>query len=274
MSDAELAVALLALYHPQLVELHEQKMLHAYPAVHPLFGFPGHVDPQLKPIKGTLNVAARLNIRQYHPKVGIKDPKTGKSAPVAFPYQGDFLLFIQVASRIKLVNWSVKKRAENFEQIEVANELSSRRALDKLRRRHLIEEVYYQDIDVETKRVSQDKISRSLTANLRLLFGHLHRRHAITSTCRSAIVAAFTQAIGSEETATDVISYLKRDQICSIEAARDTFYQAIWLRELRIDLFKPIVLSAPLRPEKLDVFEHHADWFTDCLPSDCRQRVA
>ena len=114
MGDPEVSATLLALHHPLLVDLHEQKMVHTAPAHHPLFGFPGYASAALEPVKGTLSVAERMNFRQYHPKVMVEHPMTGERAPAAFPYLGDLLLFFRVDEQVMLVNWPVKDKASAF----------------------------------------------------------------------------------------------------------------------------------------------------------------
>src|SRR5690554_250310 len=59
MSLPERHVSLLALYHPQLVDLHEQHMLHQFEAPHPLAGREDTKHLALLPFKGTVDVAQR-----------------------------------------------------------------------------------------------------------------------------------------------------------------------------------------------------------------------
>jgi hypothetical protein len=38
-------------------------------------------------------------------------------------------------------------------------------------------------------------------------------------------------------------------------------HQGIWRRELRVDLFRPVLADKPLRREVTDVLVKYADWF-------------
>lgn len=267
MSEPEVAAALLALFHPRLVDLHEQKMLHTGPAHHPLFGFPGYYDAELSPVCGTLNVTERMNCRQKHPRLVVTDPETDEKAPVAFPYQGDFLLYVRVGEKIQLINWPVKKKQSDFLQGVIASALNQEQEERKKRRRYLIEEVYYQDIGVPTVPIAGEDICGELTSNLKAAFSRLNRKHNLAPTVRSAIISAFRYATKEAERPCDVIADLVSDGLCTVHQARDTFYQSIWTKELQVDLFSPIVLDAPLRSEEVPVFERYGEWFPGCTPA-------
>jgi hypothetical protein len=46
-----------------------------------------------------------------------------------------------------------------------------------------------------------------------------------------------------------------------VEDASALIHQGIWRRELRVDLFRPVLTSKPLRPEVTDVLTKYAAWF-------------
>ena len=275
ISHKELRVVFLALHHPNLADIHEQKMLHTKPAPHPLLGFPGYYDASLEPVKGTLSVVSRLNCRQAHPKVTVVDADTGKKAPAAFPYQGDLLLFIRRGRKIQLINWPVKADSEGFSEPEAGSDNKEARERQKLYRRRRIEALYYDDINVPTVEIAADKIPDALFNNLRTAFVYAQYPDTLSQQNRAAALATFRSAISNNDTATNVLAHLAQDGICTVKQGRDLFYQSIWSRSLRLDLFSNIVLDAPLRPERQDVFHYYQSWFPNALPSDIVQsRVA
>jgi hypothetical protein len=274
LSHPELHAALLALHHPDLCDLHEQKMLHPFPAAHPLFGFPGYVDAGLTPVRGTLDVASRLNCRQQHPLVWVRDPDSGSKAPVAFPYQGDLLLFIRVGSRIKLVDWPIKKEASDFTEPSPAASEKMEREQQKLRFRAAIQRLYNDDIGVPTIEVAGADLDQAMVGNLRAAFPSAKRDVPLNQHVKNAILHAFRRGVTEHAQPNQIIGMLAFDGLCTIEQGRTLFYQYIWNRSLRVDLFENVVLDSPLRPERVDVFQHYAHLFPGCLPSDIRSGAA
>lgn len=274
MSQPEVRALLLALHHPDLVDIHEQKMLHPWPANHPLLGFPGYTDGTLQPVRGTLDVAERLNCRRQHPRLMVEDPQTGERAPVLFPYQGDFLLFIRAGDKIRLINWPVKKRPEDFHKPEAASSKAWTAARQKLQRRLMLESIYYQDIDVPTVPVAADAIDNAVFNNLKTAFSYAQRNTTLSATQQSAILSVYQSAVADRLRPNEVLADLNLDGLCTIEDGRTVFYASIWRRQLRLDLFSNVIFDAPLRPERQDVFEHYAALFPGCRASDLKQGAA
>lgn len=275
LSHAELHAAVLALHHPGLVDLHEQRMLHTDPAPHPLYGYPGYSDPGLKPLPGTLSVSRRLNCENLHPTLTVTDPDDGVRAPVAFPYQGDLLLFLHEGKHIRLVNWTVKKNENDFRVPSRGSDARTQSLRQKYLRRLNIERQYYLDIDVPTVEVSEDRLDMTLINNLRSAYSYTTRKTPLSPQRRAAVIGSFQSAASSQERATDVIAALAQDNICDPEVARDVFYQSVWDRSLRLDLYSNIVLNAPLRPEKEDVFKkEHWLFPRQTTPCDHAQKGA
>jgi hypothetical protein len=215
---------------------------------------------------GTLNVASRLNCRQHHPKIVVEDPDDGTRAPVAFPYQGDFLLFLRQGQKIKLINWTVKKHEDDFRVPEPASAARKERVWQKLQRRLLIERQYYADIGVLTVEVGQNILDPTLIANLRTAFSYKDRKINIDHQRRSAVLETFRSAAQDGVSATDVLTYLEQDRICDIETGKNILFRSIWDRSLRLDLFSNVVLNAPLKPEVEDVFQRYAPLFPGAYP--------
>ncbi len=267
MGLPEVDAVILAFHRPDLVDLHEQRMLHTGPAHNPLFGFPGYVDSELLPVRGTLHVAERLNCRQWHPRLTVTHPDTGEKAPVAFPYQGDLLLFIRVGNKIRMVNWPIKKRRADFRTPPVAAKKNELRVKRKLHRRLIIESTYYDDIAV------QEDIDQTLIANLKTAYAYACRESTIDPHIEAAVLKVYQSAVRNRERTSNVLAALAQDGLCTIAEGKELFFRSIWDRRLRVDLFSNVILDAPLKPEVRDVFQEYKHLFPGCpVPaSSCSQ---
>lgn len=263
LSHGEFHAALLALHHPRLLDLHEQKMLHPEPAAHPAYGFPGYPGRNLRPVRGTLDVASRLNWLHLHPRVYVCDPDDGRRAPVAFPYQGDHLLFLRgFDNALNLVNWTVKETSEAFREPEPGSRKRCEQKQLKLYRRLTIERMYHADIGVPTVEVANIKLDEDMVNNLRAAFPYSQRQDFdIPNKNLQAILGIFRSAIQDGVTPTKVLAYLEQNGLCSIGEGKTIFYRSIWERTLRVDMFSPVVLDARVRPERQDIFDRYAHFF-------------
>jgi hypothetical protein len=54
---------------------------------------------------------------------------------------------------------------------------------------------------------------------------------------------------------------LASEQKVRTEVIKAAFFSAVWRREIRIDLFRPVLVDRPLRPERVDPIVRYASWF-------------
>lgn len=268
LSTPELAFSLLALYHPWVKEIHEEKMLSPEPRPHPLAGYPGIVGIELPPIRGIVDVAERLGFVGMLPRVRVQKPdKPDEKHAVPFPFIGDLLLYIQKpkTDRTYCINWSIKGKAGDFKR-PLANNLrrgGRAEAAQRILARHEIEKVYYRDVGISTLHLSGEEFDPDLFANLRQLFIYHRRQVSLTDDQREEIVHRFQSGMEAGVAPMDVIARLAGASLHTADECRSCLYQAIWKRRLRVDLFKPIVLDRPLRPEERDVIDVQSDWFKE-----------
>lgn len=268
LSTPEQAFSLLALYHPWVKDIHEQKMLSPEPRPHPLYGYPGFPGAGLPPIKGVIDVAERLGCMRVLPRVRVKGQGgDGKGFSVPFPYVGDLLLYIQKpkTDRVYCVNWSIKGKAGDFKRPMSSNWRGREREkkVQAVLARHEIEKIYYLDVQIRTLHLSGENFDPDLFANLRQLFLD-HRRHvSISEERREEIVGRFQSALEAGVPPMDVIARLTGAGHLTAEECRICLNQAIWNKQLRVDLFSPIVFDRPLRPEERDVIQVYSDWFKE-----------
>lgn len=172
LSAVEQKVLRFALYHPQLFELHEQRMLSPEPRPHPLEGHELAVNTDLPSLKGTINVCDRLGFMKLHPKISISHPEQFENMTVPWPFIGDFLLFLRDDTGPYCVNWTIKAEAAGFDKaIHKRPKSRSKTADDAVRARHAIEERYYLDAGIPTIRIVDSSIPATLSHNLRCLLG-------------------------------------------------------------------------------------------------------
>lgn len=268
LSLTEKAAGLLALYHPELFDLQEQRMLSTTPAPHPLFGNLSIMNSiDLPAFKGMIDVANRLGYLSILPKIKVMDPADPLRAKlVVFPYAGDLLLMMHGSNGHKYcVNWNIKDKHESFtvglKGVSQSGRPASKR--DTTFERHEMEDVYYQDAGIRTIRISSEQLDLHVTANLAQLFGYHLKKLKLSMAMQALILNKFKLALKTGVNPTEIILSLISQYFLTDEQCRTVLYQSIWNRKLRVDLFKPILIDRPLRPETRDVLVEYADWFKE-----------
>ena len=265
LSSVEADAALLALLNPQVFDLHEQKALRCLSDVHPMFGHPKAAGAELPNVEGTVQVAERLGVLAKHPKIFLRQVAGGILVPV--PYIGDLLLFLEDASGPYCVNWTVKASQEDFyrprHRLMGRPDKQEESASSDLR--HQIEEIYYQSAGIRTVRISRDMIPRDLAYSLRDVFCWHSRRTRLSEEQRTQALNSYRAAVGSQEVAFDAVKRVASDLNTDLDSAKATLYQLIWKRQLRIDLYKPILMDQPLSVETLDPLAASSKWFARCI---------
>lgn len=263
LSLGEAAAAILALYHSNLVELHEQKMLSPWPTPHPLSGFPENRQVGLPSHRGLIDVAEQLGHLKVLPRVTVTQSDPTNPLVQIFPYVGDFLLFMSKQDGTRYcVNWSVKDTCSSFKRPFGTLKRQGEEPATILAR-HQIEEAYYQDAHIRTVRIASDTINKDVAANLTQLFLNHRTRISLSESQRGDILDKFRIAMDVGIPPHEVILGVCARGTVTPHECRTVLYQAIWNRELRVDLFRPVLPNLPLRTEKRDVLEVYEDWFRE-----------
>jgi hypothetical protein len=264
LSPPERAFALLALHHPHVVDIHEQKMLSVEPRLHPLTGFPGMAAANLPPIKGLIDVADRLGYVHLLPLVREEpaaDPQNPRT--FVFPYVGDLLPFIwPPGEQPYCINWNIKDQVQAFKRPGPLN--SKRRLLaDEISElpRNEMERVYYADADVRTEHLALEQIDPHVVANLTRIFLHEKTPLALSDAQRVELRDRFSAALAAGISPLEVIQLCIARGRFTVDECRTYLWQTIWRRELRCDLFKPVLINRPLRPETVDILDVYGHWF-------------
>ncbi|WP_248799653.1 hypothetical protein [Pseudomonas sp. MWU13-2105] len=263
LSTPEKVFTQLALYHPDLFDLHEQKMLWPLTSGHPLRGHPLMKGVFLAPVRGTVEIAKELGFEHYEIGVDLPD---GRRAKIPFPYQGDLLLYLRGEDGIPYaVNWTVKDRKEAFGERRLSSVKTP--VQQKKDRTHAVlrtklEEIYYASAGIRTVQVSLDDLPPTVIANLDLLFMTHELPLSLDSSLLDDFSGALREAVNDGEPVAYVaIRYAKR------WGSRDQFiakiYQDIWGRRLPVDFFKPILIDHPFSKDDGDLLKAYGALFQE-----------
>jgi len=264
-SNSELFPILFALYNPDVLDLHEQKMLSRFPAPHPLTGFPGVDESALPPVRGTLQVADALGYHDFHDIVYVLDPDNKKDKhPVAMPLVGDILLFIRRQDNEPYcVNWSVKDIEDAFKSAPPTKSISRRRDHEKVVRRQKIETIYYQDAATPTVQLAAyEDIPLQLRCNLELMA--LNMNNPLSAEGEQHKELILDMLLYSLNRGIAPMFVFERNVIRNDFFAQDVItllHRYVWERKLRVDLFQPFFTDHPLPKEECDALLKFKHWF-------------
>lgn len=266
LSGPEKVFTQLALYHPDLFELHEQKMLWPVNSGHPLRGHPLTKGTFPPPLRGTVDVAREIGFKHF--EIVVEDA-SGNRHKMPFPYQGDLLLYL-LNSRGEpfAVNWTVKDQALAFRErrsMSPKTPVQQRKDREHAELRGELERRYYASAGIRTVEVSRDLVSPTIQANLDLLFG----MHDLDFSLGAALLEDFSGAV------TDAIKNGKPVANVAIEHSarwgfRDQFiakiYQDIWDRKHLVDFNEPILIDRPLITGGCDLLQAFGSFFEEAAP--------
>jgi hypothetical protein len=262
-SLGELALAALALLNPNLLDLQEARVLPTEPASGPLFGSPYEPPINVLPLEGTVQVADRLNLLHFHPKVKIPKEAPGGCSMSPYPYLGDFLLYLRDKEGPYCVNWNIKQSEEDFQRPGIGSlkKRTCSKAAEKEAARHLIERELYLSGGIPTVQIASDCLHKVLISNLKMLIDAQARtidwRSDAIQDLRTRLLMAFDAQIPPIEAITDVICrYRIRPDLCT-----RVMHRMIWDRDLRVDLYRPMLEDYPLRPATREPLMEHQAWF-------------
>lgn len=264
LSNPETWASLLALYHPAVWEIHEQRILYPTPRPHYLDSHPRGAGRLWHPFAGVLDVADRLGMLRFIRCIRIPRDDSAELFSVPVLWVGDLLLYLEDAEGPYLINWSVKDKVAAFgiPGPRRDGKMPRERECERAKGRHQIEVVYYADAGTRTQEVAGEQIDFDLRCNLRDLFlDHATRIEVGAEECARA-VELFGGAVGSGEPANQIIRAVAGCLHMTSEEARTLLRQAVWHRHVRIDLFRPFHMDKPLYPEREDPLHRYAAWFS------------
>jgi len=251
LSRIEVTAVILALFHPALLDLHEQRVLSLLPRPHPLSGHPSAVGLDLPMLEGTIAVAERLDMIDAHSLIWYREAPASEAVPVPIPFIGDLLLFLVDDQGPYCVNWTVKKTPGDFEHSPIAwrRVRAPNADVTRQRDRHAIEATYYEDAGIRTVRIVEHLFPSCLVANLRCLFLHSRRRE-LAATVEQELESRLRASLSTGEPPLAVAMAVARRHGCACDDLLDATYRLLWLRRIPVELVdSPLFLDQPLQPE-------------------------
>lgn len=264
LSKPEQAAVRLALHHPRLFELQEQRMLPMDSRPHPLMGHPRAVGMHLPNMRGTIEVAQRLDLLAFHRWIKHRDLDSGDDKLVPIPFFGDLLLFLADEQGPYCVNWTIKDSEASFTRPfdlrrQVRNDAKDSAAE---RARHAIEEQLYLDVGIRTVRVVAESIPDRLDNNLRNLFLHQRRLNPIGADVERELEDRLRAGLRTGQPPQTVLLAVTHRHDLPYQDVRQAFFRILWQRRVKIELIDADVLvDQPLEAERNDLFARFGHLF-------------
>lgn len=260
LSRNETWVSLLALYHPCVWDIHEQRALFPQPRPHFLYGHPLAGGEPFPPFRGTLSVAERMGILPRHPKCRVQ-VEGGCAEHAPFPYIGDLLVFLSDEDGPYLINLTVKDKMESFRR-RGPRPGKPAAGDDEIHavQRHALERTYYEDAGIPTRQVVGRAIDQELRANLHDLFLSHAEPVPLSRAVQATLYQYFQDHVGSTTRADLLVRNAAQQLGVDAIVIRNVLMQGVWSRQIRVDLFRPFLIDRPLRPETDDPIAVYRDW--------------
>lgn len=261
LSTPEKVFTQLALYHPNLIDLHEQKMLWPTPYSHPLQGHPLTRGLSLAPVKGTMVIAQELGFKHHEIIVETAD-ETREKLP--FPYQGDLLLYLMGNDGFPYaVNWTIKDKTKAFWERRLGSAKTPvQQKKDRIHSqlRAELEDTYYAGAGIRTVQMALDELPVTVIANLDLLF----MTHGLPLTLCPTLIEDFGSDVQEAVKQGVPVSFLAINYAKkwgSLDQFIAKFYQDIWSRKIPVNFFKPILIDHVLSTDGGDLLKEFGTIF-------------
>lgn len=263
LSIPERIATLLALYNPSVFDVHEQKMLSMLPIPHPLTGHARSIGMSLKAMRGTLSICEQMGELHRHAVISI--PYDGQWEKVPYPYVGDLLVFcVNDQGKPYCVNWTVKKYVEDFYEKNrgrIKSLQQQRRDEQSAEFRQKVEELYYKDAGIQTIRVTPESVDAQVFWNLELLFSWHNRIIVLEASVIADLMAELNAGLLTGLVPFSIISkYLKYGDRSHLLCV---YYRSIWERNLKVNLFEPVLVDKPMHAQQVDVLGKYGCMFAE-----------
>lgn len=266
LSTPERVFTQLALCHPDLLDIHEQKMLWPYSAGHPLDGHPLTKGTFPAPVRGTVEIAREIGFNHHF---FVYEEADGRRQKIPFPYQGDLLLYMKGHDGTPYaINWTVKDHEKAFRERRYSKPktpIQQKKDRDHVELRTEMERAYYASASIRTEQVSLNRVDPVVIANLDLLFVV----HDIPLSHDPALLDEFSAEVKEAVLAGNPVAYVaiqygkrwgRRDQFLT------KIYQDIWNQKLSISFFDNIHVDRPFNTDGGDLLSIYGSLFEELAP--------
>lgn len=258
LSTPEMHAALVAMWHPYVCEIQEQRLLPTRRSPHPLDGHPEILPGiELPHMEGSTRILDDMGELSHHAWATVS--VEGERCRVPLPYVSDLLIICRAAGSIYGVAWSIKAAAQDFQQAFGARRhaRNPQRSTHRAMVRHEMERRAWSSAGIPYRQISGDQIPRQVVANLQWAFclsrgfsadsDRLEEGTHLLSRCMAAGVAPMRVAARAERLGFQGHQFLR------------LIAWAVWTRKLLVDMTRPILSDRPLRPSVSEHFE--SEWF-------------
>lgn len=264
LSRPEYDLLFVALFHPTLFDLHDQFPFDIRPGVHPLHGHPDLIGTSIPSHKGTLAIARDLRVMSSHPKTFVPseiDPDDGRWVPR--PLLGDFLLFLFDDQGPYCLHFDIKhaEGAHDKPGPDVVAFRQGNRSRKNASAKFRIKAEYLAEVGIRVVYLHPGQVDLDVARNLRFLFAWMVRASSLKADHKVLLIDLFHRCIEDGTPPGMVVSTCAARYGWPPEECRRVFFQAIWTKQLRVDLFDAILIDQPIFPETRDVIDEYAHWF-------------
>lgn len=264
ISQGEMNFVLHALYNPTLFEIWDQFELESLPGEHPLQSHPELTAKWLPNHRGTLTIADSLGVLKDHPMIKVQDPED-PDAKVWAPktWIGDLLLFMFDSRGPYCVYWDVKDKRGKHDKPgpRTVSFRTTSRSTQRAAARYAVQRQLFAELKIRMVPVAAEDLDFDVSANLRQLFGWSLREPDIHPLIQTDLLECWRRGLEEGDPPFVCSSSLVKKTNLDLHECKRFFYQAIWGRILRVDLFEPIAIDKPMVPEDRDVLEFYSTWF-------------
>ncbi len=261
LSTPELTMGALALYHPDLFELQEQRAMHPIPTSHPLDGFLEAGGISLSPLLGTLHAAERIGCLELH-AVGTIDLTGGARIHVPLPYSSDLVLFMQDSEGPYCIVWSIKQSTGDHGRPWPGDlrAITDKSANKRTQFRDRLEEAYYQSAHIPLKRIAASQIEERLAANL-ISLAKSSGQETVPIDMEGELLRRLVDVLDSQITPLQVCEQFAKEKGIDASLCHSTYRRMIWQRQLSVDLFDSVTIDEPKRSQTVDPLQAYAEFF-------------
>ncbi|WPH12744.1 PDDEXK family nuclease [Variovorax paradoxus] len=264
LSAPEFKVVLIVLHCPWVFELQEQRLIHFDERPHPLTDHPRAHLSRPAPLPGACMLAEKLGLLKHYPT--IKTKVAGQRYEVPSFLIGDLLPFIAGSQGPYCVHLNIKDTSDAFQNPPdfKLSRMSPEDAREQEISRHRIVRERYRAGGIKTVDIAADEdVDSEVCNNLRAALLYQKRRFALSRTAYADLMEEFRLGISKGQCALEVVRRVSASSSSlDVDELKTAFYRAIWSRDLRLDLFHPVLFDQPMQLETRDVFEVYANWFT------------
>ncbi|MBB4843189.1 hypothetical protein HNP55_001708 [Paucibacter oligotrophus] len=269
MSDQELWSFALALYNPEVIEVHDQHIMYPVAKQHPLAYHPVWKGLDWPSTTGTFAIAEALGLQKWHPKWWVDS--TGPAdqdgnvqtvrAARAGAWIGDGLIYLRVDPDVYTISWDIKARGgQHGTPGGSARSQRSAREIEKAQARDLVYMRYMDELEVPIVRAQGDDIGDKLGWNLVRLCRTAALHVNLPDSMVAELVHRYKEAVNTGHTPLSIaLKYGSGEK--HILACKTLLDHAVWQRIVRVDLHIPVLFDHALQPECSDVLEEFSHWF-------------